>query len=168
MWPFSRVAQRRQIRAAFSKYLSPEAVSLLEKGSAGLLSTNPKPARICFIVLQVRDDDLALAASDLAIAANTLIEQGGFVMERMGSCIFAIFGHPVGAGPGQDQIQRDKSASLLMANLGESIRLLCGDVDGLVGNIGSQQQFHYGCLMPQFDKYLSVLFALEFGKLGRI
>ncbi|MDQ7247533.1 hypothetical protein [Dongia sedimenti] len=53
-------------------------------------------------------------------------------------------------------------------NLGENIRLICGDVDGVVGNTGSQRRFHYGCLIPQFDKYLSLLFALEFGKNGRI
>src|SRR5258708_7786318 len=121
MWLFSRETRRRQLRAALSKYLSPEGVSLIEKGSAGLLPTRPKPARICFILLQVRDDELAQAASDLSIATDTIIEHGGIVMETMGSCVLAIFGHPVGAGPGQDQIQRDKSASHLRVNLGESM-----------------------------------------------
>jgi hypothetical protein len=168
MWPFSRVAQRRQLRAAFSKYLSPEFVGQIEKGSAGLLSTRPKPARICFILLQVRDDELVKAASDLSIATDTIIEHGGLVMETMGSCVLAIFGHSVGADPGQDHIQRDTAAAHLVANLSESIRLVYGDADGLVGNIGSQRRLHYGCLIPQFDEYLSAVFVLEFGKVARI
>jgi hypothetical protein len=168
MWPFTRGARRKQLRAAFSKYLSPEAVSLIEQGSAGSLSPLPTPAHICFILLQVRDDELTQSASDLAIAIDTLIEDGGLVMDTMGSCVLATFGHPVGAGPGQDQIQRDKSASHLMANLGESVRLISGETDGLVGNFSSQRRLRYGCLVPQFDNYLSALLALEFGKEGRV
>jgi hypothetical protein len=48
------------------------------------------------------------------------------------------------------------------------MRLIYGDVDGLVGNIGSQRRLRYGCLIPQFDKHLSALFALEFGKAARV
>jgi hypothetical protein len=79
-----------------------------------------------------------------------------------------MFGHPATADAGEGQVQRDNAASRLAADLGEGIRLICGDVDGLVGTIGSQRRLHYGCLIPQFDKYLSALFALEFGKVGRI
>ena len=60
--------------------------------------------------------------------------------------------------------QRAKCVARLMTELGSNIRLVHGTAAGLIGNIGSQERFHYGVLLPGFARYLTALTALEFGQ----
>ena len=167
MWPFGRWRERARLRAAFSGYLSKEALDRIQKGSTASLSMIPKQSSICFVLLHVRDDSPNQAHAHLSTAIDTIVDCGG-VADLMCSCVLAIFGHPIGAGPDKTRIQRDVSISRLVAALGKNVRLIYGDTDGLVGNIGSRQRVHYGSLIPDFPRYLATLVALEFGQAVQI
>jgi hypothetical protein len=103
----------------------------------------------------------------MGIAIDTVVDCGGMA-DIMCSCVLAIFGHPNGSDPDKVRLQRDMSASRLVETLGNKVRLIYGDVDGLVGNIGSQKRLSYGPLMPNFHRHLAALIDLEFGQAVRI
>jgi hypothetical protein len=170
MWPFSSFARRKALRAAFSQYLPPDTPRGIAADATDFRPDPPVRARICFILLQVRDDDLAQASSDLATAIDSIVAHEGVVTEFMSSCILAVFSHPLIAGhdakPVQGEVAREKAAAQLLASLGERVRLVCGDAEGLVGaiGIGSRWRLRHGCLVQKFATHLSTLLALGFGE----
>jgi hypothetical protein len=167
MWLFAKWRERARVRATFSKYISIEQLDQIMKGPTATRSMLPKQASICFVLLQVRDDPLDQALVHLSTALDTVVECGG-MSDQMGSCVLAIFGHPISADPDKNRTQRDMCVSRLLTDMGQSVRMIYGDKDGLVGNIGSPKRLHYGFLIANFHHCLAVLIALEFGKAARI
>jgi hypothetical protein len=51
----------------------------------------------------------------------------------------------------------------LLRDRGSDLRIVFGEADGLVGNLGSQQRFHYGAAIPRFGTAIQKLMTLEFG-----
>ena len=86
----------------------------------------------------------------------------------MSSMVLAIFGIPIGEGLARSNDQRAKSVERLVAELGGNIRLVHGTTEGLVGNYGSPDRFHWGPLLPGFARYLGARTALEFGQSAEI
>jgi hypothetical protein len=166
MWPFGKWRERARVRAAFAKYLSKDAIDKIERGDRS--SWAPVSARLHFVLLQVRDDAIDPALDRLSRATEILVECGGMIDTTLCSCLFAIFGHPISGGDDQDRAQRDASVSQLVTALGRDVRLIYGDVDGVVGSIGSSRRFKYGALMTDFHRHLTALFALEFGQTAKV
>jgi hypothetical protein len=163
MWPFKRRRNVAKVRAAFTRYLADEVIDELIRNPRPPRTT-PEPARIHFILLQVRDEPVVHAPVHLAKAIDIIERRNGLVSDVMASMVLAIFGFPVGEDAERERDQRTKSVARLVTELGPDIRLVYGTVDGLVGTFGSPQHFHYGPLLPGFAHYVSALTALEFGQ----
>jgi hypothetical protein len=166
MWPFGKWWERAKLRAVFGKYISKDIIDRLERGDSSIPA--PVPARLHFVLLQVRDEAIDPTLDRLSRATEILVECGGMIDTSLCSCVFAIFGHPISVGADEDRAQRDASVSQLVTALGRDMRLIYGDVDGVVGNIGSSQRFKYGALMTDFQHHLTALLALEFGQTAKI
>ena len=167
MWPFTRRRERAQIHALIRKYLSDEvADELLNNPSRVRLET--QRTDICFILMQIRDDPVDQVQAHLETAFDIIIRRDGTICDQMSSFVLSIFGHPIEIDPERASDQRAKSVARLVTELGSNIRLVHGTAAGLVGNIGSQQRFHYGVLLPNFARYMSALTALEFGQSAEI
>ena len=70
--------------------------------------------------------------------------------------------------PEKDRDHRAKSVARLVTELGRNIRLVYGTVDGLLGDYGGEQRLVYGPLLPDFQRYVTALTALEFGRSAEI
>jgi hypothetical protein len=162
MWPFKRWRERAEVRAAFVKYLAPALVDRL-CSQPDQLGLKLERADICFILLQVRDDPVDQVSAHIAHAMDIIIACNGTVCDIMSSTVTAIFGLPISDDLDKSNEERAKSVARLVTELGANIRLVHGAVEGLVGNYGSPDRFHWGPLLPGFARYLTALTALEFG-----
>jgi adenylate cyclase len=167
MWPFKRWRERAEVRAAFMKYLSPELVDRLSR-NPDRVRLEVARADICFILLQVRDDPVDQVSAHIAHAMDIIIQCDGTVCDIMSSMVLAIFGLPLREDPEKSSDQRAKSVARLVTELGTNIRLVYGTTEGLVGNYGSSDRFHWGPLLPGFARYMTALMALEFGQSAEI
>jgi hypothetical protein len=167
MWPFKRRPEREKIRAAFSHYLTDEFIDDLVNNPRPM-PTTPQPAELCFILLQVRDDPLDQAPMRMSRAIDIIARRDGMIWNVLSSITLATFGLPVSEDPEKDRDQRTKSIARLVTELGSDIRLIYGTADGLLANSGSSQRFHYGPVLPDFQRYLDALTKLEFGQAAEI
>jgi len=163
MWSLKRWWTRRQLRSTFSQYIASEVIDELVSKPKPYRAT-PQPTRLCFILLQVRDEPVGQAPAHLVKAFDIIQRRDGMVWSVMSSVALATFGMPFSDDPERDQDQRAKSVARLVAELGRDIRLIHGTVDGLLGDYGSENRRHYGPLLPFFQRHLNALTALEFGQ----
>jgi hypothetical protein len=167
MWSFKRWRERKKLHAAFSPYLPKDIIDDIVNNPRPFPAA-PQPARLCFILLQVRDDPLERMPEHMATAFDILLRREGMVWDTMSSLTLATFGLPISDDPGRDRDQRTKSVAHLMTELGADVRLVYGTVDGFLGNCGSPERFHYGPMLPGFARYLQELTKLEFGQAAEI
>jgi hypothetical protein len=82
----------------------------------------------------------------------------------MSSMALATFGVPFSDDPEKYRDRRAKSVVRLMTELGRDIRLIHGNMNGLLGSYGGDGRLVYGSLLPDSPRYVGALLALEFGQ----
>ena len=164
---FERWRARRKLRAQFSHYVASEVIDELVSRPKPDRPT-PEPTQLCFILLQVRDDPVAAVPAHMAKAFDIITRREGMVWSALSSMAIATFGPPFGDDPEKDRDHRAKSVARLVTELGRNIRLVYGTVDGLLGDYGGEQRLVYGPLLPDFQRYVTALTALEFGRSAEI
>jgi hypothetical protein len=155
------------MRSAFSQYVASEVIDELTNGPRPYRATL-RPTELCFVLLQVRDDPVDQAPVHLAKAYEIIKRRQGMVWGVMSSMALATFGMPFSDDPEKDRDRRAKSVARLVTELGRDARLIYGTVDGLLGSYGSEARLVYGPLLPDFQRYVSALIALEFGQSAEI
>jgi hypothetical protein len=166
MWPFKRRREQQELRALFKKHLADEVADELLKNPRRLRLETHR-ADISFILLQVRDDPVDQAQAHMAHAMDIIMRRGGWC-DVMSSLALSVFGLPVSEDVEKSNDQRAKSVARLVTELGANIRLVHGTTEGLIGNYGSPERFHYGPLLPGFARYLTALTSLEFGQSAEV
>lgn len=162
MWPFhgrKRRARRKALQLA--RYLSPELIEAL--ANAPDAPPRLQQATIPYIILQVRDDDLAQVPDYLDRASDAVLEAGGTILSIMSSVVAVAFGLPV-RSTDDGIVQRDQAVARPRSDLGSSVRAIFGHAGGLYGAMG-RQRMTYGALLPGFGGRLERLLRLEFGTL---
>ena len=169
MWPFysRKERRRREMLRAFSAYLTPEMVEKLVRMPERLLP-NLEPAMIPYIILQVRDDDMAQVPACLEKAFEATLSAGGTIVSVMSSVVMVVFGIPIRVPDDESIAQRDQAVAFLRDGLGPNVRAVFGRADGLYGNVGSAQRLSYGALFPRFSGSLVRLLGLEFGESAEV
>ena len=164
---FERWRARRKSQALFSQYVASEVIDELVSRPRPDRRT-PEPTQLCFILLQVRDDPVTKAPAHMAKAFDIITRREGMVWSAMASMAIATFGPPFSDDPEKDRDHRAKSVARLVTELGRDIRLVHGTEDGLLGNYGGEDRVVYGPLLPDFQRYLNALTALEYGRSAEI
>ncbi len=162
MWPFSKgrmVRERDSVRAAFSRYMSP---ALIEKLSKAPFDRSLERRRIILALLQIRDDDPTILAERLKYSIDIAAEAQGMI-DFMPPFLLVTFGFPLTDMPENLRSQRQQMVEKLLSDCGRDIRIVYGEADGLVGNIGSERRFNYGAVIPGFSTAMQRLLALDFG-----
>ena len=148
---------------ALSPYRTQEMVEKLVRMPDRLLPALEQ-AMIPYIILQVRDDDLARVPGCLEKAFEATLSAGGTIVSVMSSVVMVVFGIPIRIPDDQSIAQRDQAVALLGGGLGADVRMVFGRADGQYGNVGSAQRLSYGALVPHFARSLERLLGLEFGE----
>jgi hypothetical protein len=164
MWPFSiwrKARQKAFLREAFSKYLSP---GLLEQFLERPETFGPllKPRRVIFALLQVRDDDGADLPARLRHAVE-IAGTGSGIIDIMPPLVLVSYGYPLDGDADACRRNRAQMVDKLLRDRGSDLRIVVGEADGLVGNLGSERRFCYGAAIPGFSAALQKLMTLEFG-----
>ena len=163
MWPFDsrKERARRKLLQPFSRYLSPAMSEELVRRPERL-RPDLQQAVIPYIILQVRDDDLARVGRFLDQASEAVLDAGGAIMSVMSSVVAVAFGIPVRVPDDEGIAQRDQAITRLRSDLGPNVRAVFGCADGLYGNVGTRRM-SYQVLIPDFSVPLERLLRLEFG-----
>lgn len=169
MWPFKRrKSEEARFREAFSQYLSEDVIdTVLARGPKD--GAPPRPWTCAYALLQVRDEDLNAVSEHLSRATEILLRRDGVVSDFLSSLVLATFGLPlIDDDLDKARSQQAKAVARLLSELGSNVRLIHGVATGLAGNIGAQQRFHFGVLLPDLDSKLATLLALDFGRAAEV
>lgn len=147
---FERWRARKKMRAAVSQYLASEVIDELVSRPAGYRRP-PEATKLCFILLQVRDDPVDHVPAHLAKAFDLSAAKARFGASSPPSIV--TFGMPFSDDPDKDRGRRAKSVARLVTELGGDVCLVYGTVNGLLGSYGSERRFVYGPLLPGFPRY---------------
>ena len=164
MWPFSRWRTARQkafLRKAFEQYIAPDFMEALIKNPGGF-QFSPERRRVVFALLQFRDDDPAALTERLRCAIDVAVEAQGMV-DIMAPFVMIAFGIPVPDDRDKLRSSRRRMIENLLNDCGGDIRIVYGEADGLVGNLGSERRFTYGAAIPRLSGAFQRLMTLEFG-----
>ncbi|MEZ5831098.1 MAG: hypothetical protein R3D05_07950 [Dongiaceae bacterium] len=167
MWPFKRRRAHAKLRAAYTRHLADEVIDELIKGPRPL-DAAPQPARLCYILLQVRDDPVEQVPALMSQAIDIIVRRNGSVWGVTSSLALASFGPPFSDDPERDLDQRTKSIARLLTELGPNVRIVYGNADGLLGNCGSANRPHFGPVLPDLARHLAALMALDFGQSAEV
>ncbi len=165
MWSFDRwktVRRRRETLRLLSPYLTKQAIDELVK-MRDRPSPTPRQATIPYIILQVRDDDLAQASGYLGKAFEAVLDSNGAIMSVMSSVVAATFGIPIRDPHSGSIDQRNQAVARLLRDLGPNVRVVSGRADGLFGTVGGPRRFDFAALIPDFGRSLESLLRLDFG-----
>jgi hypothetical protein len=169
MWPFWRKSREaREIRRAFSAYMSPEVVEKLARGEDVIPS--PETKVIPYVVFQVRDDrvdDVQLCLSQ----AIPIVRRYDVLLETMMHSTVAVSMFRIGTGAEMFQFvpgSQEQLVNELLEALGPNIRIVYGSAEGLWGSIEVAKRFSFGALVPGFNAVLATLGQLEFGSSKRL
>jgi len=165
MWSFWKwKSEEQRIRDEFSQHLAKGVIDeILKNPNQGLPSV--KPWTSCYVLLQVRDADLQEMTQHLNTAIDIVVRRDGIVCGILSSVMLAAFGLPfVDDNLGRQRAQQAKAIARLAAKLGTNARLIYGTTSGMAGTVGNSEYQLHGFFLPDFDKQLERLRALDFGK----
>jgi hypothetical protein len=167
MWPFDRRKKRsmENLRVAFSQYLSKEVLDALAENPEGLRAPSLCAAKLYYIVLQIRDDELEKVPAYVSQALQTT-HAFECVTHIISSVVVVTFGQTIDLMNGKDDESIDRRADLiarLLGDLGTNVRVVSGRADGLLGQLGTAQRFSFGPVIPNFGRALQALTRLEYG-----
>lgn len=157
---FTEFREKRQIRSAFSHYVSPALVNQISENPE-LLALGGERREISVLFLDLENFTSLSESMDPAdvvrvintyfdALANVIVEAGGTVDKFEGDAIMALFGAPVASA--EHAVQACKAALALRAKVvelngktGQNLNVRIGVASGeaIVGNMGSSTRFDY-------------------------
>jgi hypothetical protein len=142
--------RRWQMRRAFSRYLTPAAIDRMMSGNQ---SSAPEHANraVFFLLAQVHDDEVAetvLALDHALYFTEALLDKNVFQFtEVLGSLFLVTFGHhepvtdlrdvPI-TSPAIGHGHLTTCADQLLAEFKDKIRIVTGETDARIGNVGGK------------------------------
>jgi hypothetical protein len=155
--------QRRAIRRAFSRYISPEALDALLSGQLPDPDALPlRTGEIGYVLAWLRGDSAEQISERMGRTAEIAVQYGGITDCMVSGLIVVCFG----ALQLADSQPRDRSGlvAALIQEYGEDIKLVHGTSWGHYGNLGGSKRLAYSFVLPEFERALARLCALQFGQ----
>ena len=158
MWPFKRRLRHGQKTGGL------DFETLVARGIGhGLSPPAITNGTVEFLVLQVKDENVALIQAYLARAIDIVLSAHGTVVSVYGSFVLASFGFPFEELADASDYRR-QAATELGKDLGSSARLLHGSIDATAGFVGTPHYTLYGPILTGFGRILETLLSLAFGE----
>jgi hypothetical protein len=151
---FSRRKRKSELDTVFGVHVPSDVL-------AGTQDRQPFDTMpIEFIFVATRGDNLNQAADALTVAVEQLREGRWMIISMMGSMVMAARGTPVDqAGSVDRQLLADRVA----AALGQKAKLIHGQREARVGDLGSAARRSYGVLIPDQLDLLAALHQAPWG-----
>ena len=158
--------RRRQIRRAFSRYLTPKQVAKL--------AVNPEPPtrslttrQLYCLLSQVRDETVGDIQRNVAAALPIYLKHRGLIFDVISSFQLVAFGtHNFGGTEQECRQDSQSAASELLAVLAQNIKIVSFDGDMSIGLLGSESRFSYSIAAPRLDCCVLTLLETEFGRIN--
>ena len=119
-----------------------------------------------FILARVRDDD-PIAALDQLRALIDMVDGEQVSIEIFGPLAIVTCGGIFDADAPRPVLEarRQSLVAKITATLGQNVALVHGSGDAVVGNVGGDKLFRYGCLFASFSAILKALTETRFGEI---
>lgn len=151
---FGRKKRNSALESLFGAYVQPNFLKALPDQ----LRLHAMP--IEFIFVATRGDDVQLAADALSLAVEQLAEGRWMVLSLMGPLVMAARGTPVDA---PDAMGRQLMAERLTTKLGPRGKVIHGQRQAGVGDLGSATRRSYGALIQDQLELLAALHSAPWG-----
>jgi len=135
---------------------------LAKVGAAGALKPTAKQGVAEFLLLQVKDEDIAGVQMNLAQAIEAIMNTRGAILSVCGSFVLACFGFPFEELT-EARDYRYQSATRLVQSLGSSVRVVHGSRSAKADFVGTPHYTSYGPILTDFGSALAILLSMSFG-----
>ncbi|CCD94590.1 conserved hypothetical protein [Bradyrhizobium sp. ORS 375] len=149
---------RRHLRSAFGPFTSEEALRTLEQNEVP--APTLESARLCYVLLHVRDDAEGIISGNVADATELLIREGAIIDSVLSSLISAVI--PMDPATKLDVVERH------LGRLGPNVRAVYRIGEYPRGPFGSPLRMTYGTVVSDLGAALERLLHLEFGTAERL
>jgi hypothetical protein len=154
-----QMLERRKIRTVFGEYVSPEQ---MEKVMHELPRIEPLETRHFQYVMVLADDANAREVpAMIQKIVETVLQHKATVSDITSGLVVAILGVPFETD--NSAAARQKLVDALLRESSIRVRIVHGECDGAVGNLGGPKRFSYSQVIPRFSAILKNLLATEFG-----
>lgn len=171
MWPFSNrfkeTIERRRTIAQLGQFVSPEVREEILNLKPGE-SLPPRKHFLHHVLILIRDDDIELLAQTISGIINAVSQGEGFIENRVGSLVVAIFGAFPSSTPSDPLHLCETVVSQLSERFGQDIKIVYGSGESLLGSLGNGQIMHFGTTPPNFSSRLSIICQMHYGEIRRI
>lgn len=152
------------LQERLEKFFTPQLSAALSK--PGALDMPLRHLRPEFILAVVRDDDPVAALEQLR-ALIDLVDGEGVSIEVFGPMAIVTCGGIFDADAPRPVLEaRHQSlVAKIAAALGQNVALVHGSGNAVVGNVGGDKLFRYGCLFASFSAILKALTEIRFGEI---
>jgi len=154
--------QRRAIRRAFSRYLSPEAVDAIVSGQASPDALRLRSGEIGYVLAWLRGDSPEEISQRMGRTSEVAVQYGGITDCMVSGLIIVCFGMLPLADP--QPHDRSGLVASLIQEFGENVKLVHGSAKGHYGNLGSSKRMAFSFVLQEFEAALARLCALQFGQ----
>ncbi len=117
---------------------------------------------INYMVVEVREEPFSRMQRLHNAVVTEILNRKGFVSDIISSITIATFGFPF-EDPATGLESCEEAVNFLLKQLDDQIKILYGSEEGQFGNQGAESCHHYGPIISQFSKKLSLLADLEYG-----
>ena len=153
-----QMLERRRIRKELQRLVNPEVVAQLQtQFQVGHLETK----HFQFVLILVDETNTKETPAVISRVVDTILEHGAILSNITSSLLVGLFGVPFPEG-NSPEVRRGLVDALLREN-GDRIRIVHGECDGAVGNLGNQKRWSYGAVIPRFSGVLKTLLETKFG-----
>ena len=150
--------QRRRIRTAFGEYLSPEVIRRLLLNPE-IVSSQVKHFQ--YVVVLADDSNLQEIAPMISKITEIFVQHHATISVVSSSLFIALLGVPFNDCKSPEA--RRKLVDALLQEHSGRIRIVHGEADSLVGNLGGPTRYSYGAVIPGFSDVLKKLLETNIG-----
>jgi hypothetical protein len=152
---------KRKLRRQLGEYISADAVEAIIEGRP-LDTDKIQAGRIEFVFVLVRADSPEQLAERVGVVTEIGLDHDAVIHDLIGPMIVMAFGtlRAVQHSP----TSRAELVIHLQQRLGRDLRIVHGAAEGHFGLFGSDNRISFTFTFPHFDKALTALGQLEFGR----
>jgi hypothetical protein len=119
------------------------------------------------LLVQVRDDTPEETQRNVEQCVPIYVRHHATIVDLTASFQFIAFGVH-GEAKKECRDRSRAAAKELLAECGDTLRMVAFDGDMAYGNIGTDQRMNYTVFVPKFDRFLGALLNTEFGRITEL
>lgn len=166
---FKAWRRKREIRSAFSRFLTQDQVDAVAQTPAKLDFTHSTAWLHCLLI-QVRDDTPDDTQRNITHIVPICLNNDGVIFDLMASIQLVGFGKLFRSNKTQEEHRHNglNASNEILKTLGSNTRIVSFSGEIPYGNFGEDRRFAFTIGPPKFDRFMAALLETEWGRISDV